>query len=581
MSRTLCAALLAARSSAAGVRFLDRHEEASWFSYDEIARRALDVGARLRALGVRRGERVALVFPTEIEFLDAFFGCQLAGAVPVPLYPPVRLGRLEEYHAQTARLLTACSAALVLASPRVRRLLGEAIAAASPRLGCRTLAELPSPESGEPVVPDPDALALVQYSSGTTVDPKPVALSHRAVMAQVEALDGFWPRAAAGEQSCVAWLPLYHDMGLIGCVCAAIAHPGTLTLLPPEAFVARPALWLRALSRYRATISVAPNFAYGLCTAKIRDDDLAGVDLSAWRVALNGAEAVAPAVLRAFCDRFARWGFRAEALTPVYGLSEAALAVTFSDLARPFRARRFGRAELAAGRASLDDGGRELVSVGRPLPGFEVRIAGEDAATLAERHVGRVWVRGPSLMDGYLDQPQATARALVDGWLDTGDVGFVLDGELYLTGRSKDLLIVRGRNHAPEEVEHAVAGVEGVRTGCAVAVSHLPEGASGERVLLFVERAREGPRPAPGDLAAACRDAVLRAAQLEIDDVLELAPGTLPRTSSGKLRRGETLRRHLAGELLPPRPMTPVRLAGALLRSRRALRRLRRGAAGR
>ena len=214
-------------------------------------------------------------------------------------------------------------------------------------------------------------------SLGTTVDPKPVALSQRAVMAQVAALDSFWPQSSGIEQSGVTWLPLYHDMGLIGCVCAAVTHPGTLTLLGPEVFVARPALWLRALSRYRATISVAPNFAYGLCTAKVRDEDLAGVDLSAWRVALNGAEAVAPSVLRAFCERFAHWGFRREALTPVYGLSEAALAVTFSGLFEPFTARSFERAGLGEGVAREEASGRELVSVGRPLPGFALRIANQ------------------------------------------------------------------------------------------------------------------------------------------------------------------------------------------------------------
>ncbi len=579
MSATLPAALLAAASSRAGMRFLDRHEQATWFDYGEIAARALIVAGRLRAAGVRGGDRVALVFPTGPEFIDAFFGCQLAGAVPVPLYPPVRLGRLEEYHAQTARLLRASGSVLVLADGRVRRILGEAVAAAPPRLGCRTLDELPAPVPGAPWPVAPGDLALVQFSSGTTVEPKPVALSQRAVMAQVGALDSFWPRSSAGEQSCVTWLPLYHDMGLIGCVCAAVAHPGTLTLLGPEAFVARPALWLRAMARYGATISVAPNFAYGLCTAKIRDEELAGVDLSRWRLALNGAEAVAPEVLRGFCARFARWGFRPEALTPVYGLSEAALAVTFSDLDRPYRTRQFSRAGLAGGRAEEEAGGRELVSVGRPLPGFALRVVDPEDTSLPNSFVGRVLIQGPSLMDGYLGRPEATARVLRDGWLDTGDLGFTLEGELYLTGRAKDVLILRGRNHAPEEVEHAVHGVPGARSGCAVAVSYLPEAAAGERLLLFVERSRAGRAFDDDTLAEACRRAVLHEAQLDPDEIHVLVPGTLPRTSSGKLRRAETLRRHLAGELTPPKPPSALGLARAMLRSRAALRRLRRNRA--
>jgi acyl-CoA synthetase (AMP-forming)/AMP-acid ligase II len=297
-------------------------------------------------------------------------------------------------------------------------------------------------------------------------------------------------------------------------------------------------------------------------------------------VALNGAEAVAPDVLRAFCARFARWGFRPEALTPVYGLSEAALAVTFSDLEAPFRvpALRARPSSPVASRARTPTG-RELVSVGRPLPGFAVRIAGEDGRDLAPARVGRVLVQGPSLMDGYLGRPEATAAALAGAWLDTGDLGFLVDGELYLTGRKKDILILRGRNHAPEEVEHAVEGIAGLRAGCVVAVSHLPEGDAGERLLLFVERARDTPAADAAALADACRRAVLTRANLEVGEVHILPPGTLPRTSSGKLRRGETLARHLAGDLTPPLPLSPLRLASALLRSRRALRKLRRGVA--
>ena len=207
---------------------------------------------------------MALVYPTSIEFIDAFFGTILAGAVPVPLYPPVRLHRLEEYEARTARMLEAVTARLVLADSRVRRILGPAVAAAEPPLGCRILDDL-SGGPGEPVRRGADELAMVQFSSGTTVDPKPVALSHRAVVAQTVGLNAHWPVNDGIDHSGVSWLPLYHDMGLIGCVFTALERPGTLTLIPPELFLARPAVWLRALSTYGATISVAPNFGYGLC----------------------------------------------------------------------------------------------------------------------------------------------------------------------------------------------------------------------------------------------------------------------------------------------------------------------------
>ena len=558
-----------------GLRFLDRAERERRMGWPELRDRARTVAAGLRALGLEPGDRVALVFPTGPEFFEAFFGALYAGAVPVPLYPPVRLGRLDEYFQRTARMLEVTRAPLVLADARVRRILGEAVALARPRLGCRTLGELPRAE-GEVVLPGAADLALVQFSSGTTVDPKPVALSHRAIVAQVEILNTLLPDTAELRQSGVSWLPLYHDMGLIGCVFPALSREAELTLLGPELFVARPALWLRALSRYRGTISPAPNFAYGLCVHRITDSEMEGVDLSAWRIALDGAEAVAPAVTRAFVERFSRWGFRPEALTPVYGLSEAALAVTFSALDRPFNSRRFDREGLAReGAAREATEGREIVSVGRPVPGTRLRIVDDLGRELPPGLVGRVWVSGPSLMDGYLGDPDATARALRDGWLDTGDLGFLHQGELYLTGRAKDVVILRGRNHAPEEIERAVEGVPGVRTGCVIAASWLPEDAEGEVLVLFVEAARQASPERIAGLPEACREAVLGATGLSVDRVEVLAPGTLPRTSSGKLRRQEALRLYLAGELAPPEPVTPLRMARAMARSELAYARLR------
>jgi len=541
----------AGRHPEGGLRFLDRHERETWFGWVEVRERALAVASGLLAIGIGSGDRVALVFPTGIEFFAAFFGAQLAGAVPAPLYPPVRLGRRGEYARRTAQMLERSSARLVLADSRLRGFLGDAEATATPDLGCRTLGELPR-SAAEPVPAEPSDLALIQFSSGTTVAPKPVALSHRAVAAQVEILNGFWRDNGGLRHSCVSWLPLYHDMGLIGCVFPSLARDATLTLIGPEVFVARPAAWLRTISRYRGTVSPAPNFAYDLCVTRIADAELEGVDLSCWRTALNGSESIAPPVLRAFAERFARWGFRREALTPVYGLSEAALAVTFADLDRPFRCRRFDREMLSRqGMAREQEGGREIVSVGRPVPGFRLRIREETGRDLAAGRVGRIWIQGPSLMEGYLGHPEATARTLRDGWLDTGDLGFIHQGELYLTGRAKDAIILRGRNYAPEEIELAAGSVAGVRRGCAVAASWLPEDAPGEALALFVEASREATAAELEALPAACREAVLGATGLVADQIVVLASGALPRTSSGKLRRSETLRLYLAGELAP------------------------------
>jgi acyl-CoA synthetase (AMP-forming)/AMP-acid ligase II len=565
----------AGRHPEGGIRFLDRAERDRWVGWAEIRERARGVCGGLRDLGIGRGERVALVFPTGLEFFEALFGILLAGAVPVPLYPPVRLGRLDEYFRRTARMLEVSGSRLVLADARVRRILGEAVAAARPPLGCRTVDEVRQ-KDGETVRVEPSDLGLVQFSSGTTVEPKPVALSHRALISQVKAINGCWQDTDGRRQSGVSWLPLYHDMGLIGCAFGALDRDIPLTLLGPELFVARPALWLRAISRWQGTISPAPNFAYALCLTRISDAEMEGVDLSSWHTALNGAEAVSPPVLRAFCERFARWGFRPEAFTPVYGLSEAALAVTFSDLNVPFRSVRVEREALAREGLALEtEEGREIVSVGRPLPGFELEIRDEEGRPLPPGRVGGIWIQGPSLMEGYLDAPEATARALRDGWLDTGDLGFLRAGELYLTGRAKDVVILRGRNHAPEEIERSLEEVPGVRTGCAVAVSWLPEDADGERLVLLVEEARNASPEQLEALPEACREAVLAAVGLGVDEVVVLEPGTLPRTSSGKLRRQEALRLWLAGELQPPESVTPLRMAGAMARSGLAYARYR------
>ncbi len=557
-----------------GLRLLDRSEKETWLPWSEVQTRAGRVCGGLRGIGIKPGERVALIFPTGAGFFDAFFGILKAGAVPVPLYPPVRLGRLTEYHERTARMLKAVDTRLVLADRLVGRIIGRTIARAKPALGCLYLEELEDSSLG-PIDVTPDHLALVQFSSGTTVDPKPVALSHRALSAQATILNSFWPETPTEKHSGVSWLPLYHDMGLIGCVLPALERPTNLTLIPPEVFVARPSVWLRTISRYRATVSPAPNFAYGLCVDKITDEEMEGVDLSSWTVALNGAEPVAPGVLRAFQERFGPYGFAAEALTPVYGLSEAALAVTFSDLDTVFTTTRFDRRSLAADRVAIPESdGIELVSVGRPLPGFGIQIVDDHNRALTPNRVGRVRVRGPSLMDGYLGRPEATERALRDGWLDTGDLGFHHDGELYLTGRAKDLLILRGRNHAPSEVEQAVDSIDGVRTGCAVAVSHLEEGADGEILLVFVEARAEVPADRYPAIAIECTRAILAATGLKTDRTIIVEPGTLPRTSSGKLRRGETLRLHQCHQLGAPNKVTPLRMAGAMAGSAVAFARL-------
>jgi acyl-CoA synthetase (AMP-forming)/AMP-acid ligase II len=572
--RTVNESLAASATSGTGLTFVDLAERETFHSYEAIRARARRTAGALRARGVAPGDRVALVLPTSPAFVDAFFGVLLAGAVPVPLYPPVRLGRLAEYLAATSRMISAVGARLVLADAATRRLLGKSIESSRPALGCLTPEELG--EGGElEVSVEPEDLGLIQFSSGSTAEPRPVALSHASLLAQLAALRALLPAEEAVPQKGVSWLPLYHDMGLIGCLLQAVYYPGQLVLIPPELFLAKPALWLRAIARHRATISVAPSFAFALCARKVRDEELSGSDLSSWRHALCGAEPVSPDSLDKFARRFAPFGLDPRSLRPVYGLAEAALAVTFTPAGREVRSLHVDPARLAAA-GDVVDGARAVASVGTPVPGTDVEVRDPDGRALEERRVGRIFVRGPSVMAGYFGQPAATASVLAGSWLDTGDLGFVAGGELYVCGREKDVIVIRGANHQPQEFEECLAGLEFVRAGCAVALGFVPDGEDGEQLLVLAERARAtGLDDDDARTIDAIRRAILARTGIRPHTVRLLAPGTIPRTSSGKLRRNEALRRFLARQLDPPAKVSRLRILLEVLRSAVAFGRVR------
>ncbi len=573
---TLLDLLLRAARSSHGVRFLDRDERGTVHPYAELMDRAAHTGAGLRALGVRPGDRVAIILPTCPEFYDAFFGAVYIGAVPVPLYPPVRLGRLEEYVSRTAGLLRGCDTRIVLTDARTAGIIGRCVASAEPPLGWRTMNALrrtgETVGATEPHAADPDEVAFIQHSSGTTGIPRPIALPHRAVRENVWAIRNrildAWPELEGRRHAAVSWLPLYHDMGLIGSVLTALAHPAELTLIPPELFVARPAIWLRAVSRYRGTVSGAPNFAYSLCADRVGDAELEGHDLSSWLVALNGAEPVTAGALHRFAERFGRFGFRPEALTPVYGLAEATLAVTFSDPARPFSEGTFDANALARdGVARPASGaGVTLVGVGRPLPGIELQIRDKAGVEAKDGMLGRVVVRGPSIMTP--EGPPGT-------WLDTEDTGFLRNGELFLYGRAKDVLILHGQKHAPQVVEHALDLLPGVRPGCVAALGVPGSDERGESLVVLMERSPSEPAAGDQDLARSAHRRIVARTGLVPDRVVILEPGTLPRTSSGKIRRLEARRRYVLDALSPPDRRSVFKLVRELVRSGLALVRLR------
>ena len=555
---TINEALALAAQTSSGLTLVDAREHETFISFTELYSSARRVAAELIERGVAAQDRVALVLPTGRDFLDAFFGAQLAGAVPVPLYPPVRLGRMGEYVQSTARMMKAVGAKMVVSDRRVKLLLGKAIELARPPLGCPTVTDLLASKAEAERVVSPEALGVIQFSSGSTVDPKPVALTHANLVAQVMALEQLMGPGNLG----VSWLPLYHDMGLIGCLLSSVYQPGPLVLLPPELFLAKPALWLRAISRHKATVSPAPNFAYGLCLKRVHDEDLVGVDLSSWKMALNGAEPVSPETIDKFSHRFAPYGFRRQALMPVYGLSESSLAVTFTSPDQEKRVVHVDTMTLAS-RGEVQPGSRGLVSVGTPVPGADVEVRAADGASLGERQVGRIFTRGVSVMAGYFGNAEATARTLRDGWLDTGDLGFVQDGELFVCGRAKDVVIIRGANHAPQEFEECLENVRGVRTGCAVAVGFVPDDANDEQLLMLVERSNES----ANDVAENVSAVVNARTGIKPHTVVLLEPGTLPRTSSGKLRRMESLKRYLSNTLEAPESVNALTMGREIAKS--------------
>jgi len=449
-----------------GVGFWKGPGKIEHYTYAKLEEEASIFAAGLQAMGVCKGERIALVLPTGPDFYIAWFGCVLARAIPVALYPPVRLGRFAEWKARTAEMLHAANCVAVITERRLQGFLGEPVDQVDPPYGCRVVASVQKEGEGQELFEQPPGkMAAIQFSSGTTGDPKPVVLTHNNMVSYARTILDQMP-GEPSEHSGVNWLPLYHDMGLVGCLLGALVARVPLTLIPPEHFVARPISWLQALSETGATISVAPNFAFGLVSERVADEDLAELDLSSWKVALCGAEPVHPSTMSRFAEKLAPCGFETKAITPVYGLAEATLAVTFSDIEEPPRWTAFDADVLERDRVAVpSEGGRQIASLGRAL---DCRLTIRDSAgkELSEGRIGTVHVKGSGVMAGYLNRKDATQAAIDHhGWLNTGDSGFIHEGELYLCGREKDLIIIRGRNHDPALVEQALDGMPGIRTG--------------------------------------------------------------------------------------------------------------------
>ncbi len=510
-------------------------------SFAELYRQAQSVRTGLVERGLRRGERVALMLPTGEDFFAAFFGILLAGGVPVPLYPPARISRLEEHLRRQVGILKNSDARLLITIPEMRLLSTLLKMRLNSLDAVLTVSEVKLEPEGEDVLVKGEDIALIQYTSGSTGEPKGVVLTHNNLLANIRAMgEGI---GATSRDVFVSWLPLYHDMGLIGAWLGTLYYGARLVIMSPLVFLARPQAWLEAITRYRGTLSAAPNFAYELCASKLADEQLVGLDLSSWRIAFNGAENVSPETIERFTTRFAAFGFKQTTMLPVYGLAENGVGLSFPPTSRVPRVDSVDRnllEEQGIARPASPDvpATIQFVSTGRAIPRHEIRIVDREGRLRGEREQGLIQFRGPSATSGYFRNEQAT-RNLFDGeWLSTGDFGYFAAGELYLTGRAKELIIRGGRNIHPVEIEKPVEALPNVRKGCVIAFGVRNDAMGTERLVVALESRLEEPS-AKAQLAAEVRDTVGRAVDLVPDDVCILAPRSIPKTSSGKLRRVE------------------------------------------
>ncbi len=567
-------------------------------TYRRLAETAGRVAAGLLERGVVSGERVAIMLPTGADFFFTFFGILFAGGIPVPLYPPFRIDQIEEYARRQAAILKKAEARLLVVSGRIEgvaRLLRPLVPSLADIVpfdslqrstvtdlwNGRSEAETPSRQTLRETDP-----ALIQFTSGSTGLPKGVLLSHENILANIRAV-GEAARFGPDDVG-VSWLPLYHDMGLIGSWLAPLYFGIPVTILSPLAFLSRPERWLWAIHYHRGTLSAAPNFAYELCVRKIEPRAIEGLDLHSWRIAFNGAEPVNPDTLIRFTKKFAPYGFREETLFPVYGLAESSVALTFPPIGRPPRIDlisrdRFERDQQAepAGLAEeskvimtfgkwlevdtktthrQEPSPLRFASCGLPLPGHEIRIVDEAGNEVKERTCGSLQFRGPSTMQGYYNDPETTAAVFRNGWCDSGDFAYQAEGEIFITGRRKDLIIKAGRNIYPQEVETLAAEVPGIRKGC-VAAFGISDPDIGTEKLIVVAETKEEKKEERQRIIETVIERVAAETDVRPDLVLLVPPGVIPKTSSGKLRRSACREAYLKGRIAPRRPPPSLQIA--------------------
>ena len=549
---TLGEALDYAAAGTAGMNFHDaRGTLVRAYTYAELRSDALANARRFVALGLAKGDRVALVAETGAEFAAAFFGAIYAGLWPVPLPLPTSFGGREAYVDQLLVMLGSSDPQLFLYPPELE----EFATAASSRHGvvARNWDTLPSLTTSDAPLPvtGPDEIGYLQYSSGSTRFPHGVAVSHRSLLDNLHA-HGVGLKMQDSDRV-ISWLPWYHDMGLVGCMLSPLANQLSVDYLKTEDFARRPLAWLDLVSRNPGTsVSYSPTFGYDICSRRMSSQTRAAdrFDLSRWRVAGNGADMIRPDVMQAFVDAFAPAGFKASAFLPSYGLAEATLAVSIMPPGEGIVVELVEETDLSG---VPEDGKRPqryraIVNCGKPARDMRIEIREEDATLLPERAIGKIWCSGPSIMTGYYRDEVSTAACMKDGWLDTGDMGYLSDGYIYVVGRAKDMIIVNGKNHWPQDIEWAVEQLPGFKPGDIAAFAITTPG--GEETPAVLVQCRTTDDTERTKLRDAIREKVRGITGMNC--VVELVPPrTLPRTSSGKLSRAKARNLYLSGEIQP------------------------------
>ena len=552
--RTLPEALAEAAQSGEGYVFAGRGAETRR-SYAEMNAASQRAASAFQKRGLRRGDLVALIVDDSEHFLTALFGASLAGITPASLHPPSTSSDRRRYLDATAAILRNARARAVVTTAGLAADV-EGLRSTCPDLEIVIPMAQDSPEAQD-FSPAPrvsadvslDDIAFVQFTSGSTSAPKGVAVTHRNLAANIEAINGPAGLASSPSDSAVSWLPLYHDMGLVGMALGPMYCARPVVLMTPQAFVKRPADWLRAISRHRATVSFAPSFAYDLCVRRITARDLEGLDLSCWRVAGCGGEPIHAPSLAAFAEKLRPAGFRDTSFLPSYGLAEHVLAATFAPRGRRMRVEHLSVDDLAARSVAIPNGaqldGTSVASCGPALPGHQIRIVDENGEALPDRALGEVTLAGPSVMKGYFGDDALTAQTIRDGWLHTGDVGYLSNRELFVCGRIKDIVVANGRKYYPQDLEWAVDDLDGIRRGRVVAFATRRVGLA-DRVVIVLEPSGA---VAAGVLAQSIRQRIADVCGLYVDEVVLVPGGTIGRTTSGKVQRLATRTRYERGEI--------------------------------